>query len=93
MERTAQVVNIGWLGIQIIISNGGSCFVPVRMAEPLINAGQLFHMPGSPRFKLPTYMVFPQNSDSPVLQHVLDSLRREAADEKSKSLADDILLG
>jgi len=92
MERTAQVVNIGWLGIQIIISNGGSCFVPARMAEPLINAGQLFHMPGSPRFKLPAYMVFPQNSDSPVLKHVLDSLRREAEIEKNKSNDSDILL-
>lgn len=92
MERTAQMVNIGWLGIQIIISNGGSCFVPARMAEPLINAGQLFHMPDSPRFKLPAYMVYPLNNDSPVLQHVLESLRREAEDEKRKSLDSDILL-
>lgn len=84
LERPAQVVNIGWLGIQLIISNGGSCFVPVRMAEPLIRSGQLFHMPNSPQFKLPTYMVYQLNSQSIVLEQVLDSLRQHAAIEKQK---------
>jgi len=84
LERPAQVVNIGWLGVQIIMSNGGSCFVPVRMAEPLISSGQLFHMPDSPQFKLPTYMVYSLNSESVVLEQVLDSLRKQAAFEKRK---------
>ena len=84
LERPAQVVNIGWLGVQIIISNGGSCFVPVRMAEPLIQTGQLFHMPDSPEFKLPTYMVYSLNSESLVLEQVLESLRAQALIEKQK---------
>lgn len=84
LERPAQVVNIGWLGVQIIISNGGSCFVPVRMAEPLIRTGQLFQMPDSPEFKLPTYMVYSLNSDSIVLEQVLDSLRAQAVIEQQK---------
>ena len=84
LERPAQVVNIGWLGVQIIMSNGGSCFVPVRMAEPLIRSGKLFHMPDSPQFKLPTYMVYSLNSDSIVLEQVLDSLREQAKIEKQK---------
>ncbi|MCW8830533.1 MAG: LysR family transcriptional regulator [Gammaproteobacteria bacterium] len=92
LERPAQVVNIGWLGVQIIISNGGSCFVPVRMAEPLIEAGQLFHMPNSPQFKLPTYMVYSHSSDSIVLEQVLGSLREHAADEQKKVLSTGILL-
>ena len=66
------------------MSNGGSCFVPVRMAEPLIDTGQLFQMPGSPQFKLPTYMVYQLNSDSTVLEQVLDSLRLQADIEKQK---------
>ncbi|MDT8451307.1 MAG: LysR family transcriptional regulator [Gammaproteobacteria bacterium] len=92
LERPAQVVNIGWLGIQLIISNGGSCFVPVRMAEPLIRAGQLFQMPDSPQFKLPTYMVYSRNSDSIVLEQVLESLRAQAAIEQGKALTTGILL-
>jgi DNA-binding transcriptional LysR family regulator len=86
LERPAQVVNIGWLGVQIIISNGGSCFVPVRMAEPLIRTGQLYHMPDSPEFKLPAYMVYPLNSDSAVLEQILDSLRVQAIIEQQKYL-------
>jgi len=84
LERPAQVVNIGWLGVQIIISNGGSCFVPKRMAEPLIRSGKLFHMPDSPQFKLPTYMVYSLNSDSIVLEQVLESLRVQAIIEQEK---------
>lgn len=92
LERPAQVVNIGWLGVQIILANGGSCFVPVRMAEPLIRAGQLFHMPDSPQFKLPAYMVYPRNSDSIVLEQVLESLREQAAVEREKERNVDALL-
>ncbi len=86
MERPAQVVNIGWLGVQIIIANGGSCFVPVRMAEPLIKAGQLFHMPNSPKFKLPTYMVYPLKGDPTIQEVVLNSLRKQAMIEQEKAL-------
>ena len=84
MERPAQVVNIGWLGVQIMMSNGGSCFVPVRMAEPLLNTGQVFQVPDSPSFKLPAYMVYQRNSDSTVLEQVLGSLRVQADIEKQK---------
>lgn len=84
LERPAQVVNIGWLGVQIIMSNGGSCFVPLRMAEPLIHTGQLFQMPDSPQFKIPAYMVYQLDSDSTVLQQVVDSLRLQANIEKQK---------
>ncbi|MEF3076121.1 LysR family transcriptional regulator [Methylobacter sp. Wu1] len=85
LESPSQMVNIGWLGVQLIISNGGSCFLPVRMAEPLIQAKKLFHVPGSPRFRLPTYMVFPRDSASLVLQQVLDSLRLLAKQQMARS--------
>jgi DNA-binding transcriptional LysR family regulator len=88
LERPPQMVNIGWLGVQLIISNGGSCFLPMRIAEPLIQAEKLFHVPGSPKFTLPAYMVFPSDSDSIVLHQVLDSLRSLAAIEKQKTIAE-----
>jgi len=74
------------LGVQLIISNGGSCFLPMRIAEPLIQAKKLFHVPGSPHFKLPAYMVFPRDSDSMVLQQVLASLRSLAVIEQQKAM-------
>jgi DNA-binding transcriptional LysR family regulator len=87
LERPPQVVNIGWLGVQLIISNGGSCFLPMRMAKPLIQAKKLFHVPGSLQFRLPAYMVFPRDSDSIVLQQVLESLRSLGVVEQQKAMA------
>jgi DNA-binding transcriptional LysR family regulator len=86
LESPPQLVNIGWLGVQLIISNGGSCFLPMRLAEPLIQSKKLFHVPGSPQFRLPVYMVFPRDRDSIVLQQVLDSLRSLAVVEQQKTM-------
>ncbi len=83
LERPAQVANIGWLGIQLMLCNGGSCFLPIRMAKPFINAKQLFPVPDSPRYRLPAYMVFPRESDSTVLELALDGLRALGTNEKS----------
>jgi len=85
LERPAQVVNIGWLAVQLIINNGGSSFLPIRIAEPLIKTGKLFHIAGSPQFKLPAYMVSPRDNDSVALQQVLDHIRSLAAIERGKS--------
>lgn len=82
MERPAQVVNIGWLAIQLLINNGGSCFMPIRMAEPFIRSKKLYLIHNSPHFKLPAYVVYPIDSDSDVLQQVLDNLRELATEEQ-----------
>ncbi len=87
LERPAQVVNIGWLGIQLILTNGGSCFLPIRMAEPYIWARRLHRVPGSPEFKLPAYMVYALDADSAVLTQVLGNLRALAEVERQTSYA------
>ncbi len=79
LERPPQVVNIGWLGIQLILSNGGSCFLPARMAEPFIAAGSLYRVQDSPEYSHPAYMVYPRDSDNPVLAQALQGLRELAA--------------
>lgn len=85
LERPAQVVNIGWLGVQLILNNGGSCFLPIRMAEPFIEEGLLFPVPDSPQFNLPAYMAYPRESDSIVLGVALDSLRELARQEQQNT--------
>jgi DNA-binding transcriptional LysR family regulator len=75
LERPALVANIGWLGVQLILSNGGSCFLPQRMAEPHLQTGRLRIVPDSPRFRLPAYMVYPLASESAVLEQVVAGLR------------------
>ncbi len=76
LESPAQTVNIGWLGIQLIINNGGSCFLPIRMAAPFIRAHQLYIIPDSLQFKLPVYMVFTSANESVFIPQAIDSLRQ-----------------
>ncbi len=75
LDRPPQVVNIGWLGVQLILSNGGSCFLPARMAEPFIAAGSLFRVKDSPEFVHPAYMVYPRETDNPEMAQALQLLR------------------
>lgn len=82
LERPAQVVNIGWLGIQLMLANGGSCFLPLRMARPLIQQQKLFPVADSPQFPLPAYMVYARDSDSAVLQQAVAGLRALAQTEQ-----------
>lgn len=83
LEGPAQIANIGWLGIQLALANGGSCFLPARMAAPFIAAGRLHRVAGSPEYTHPAYMVFPRMSENPVLAQALDGLRELAAAERS----------
>ena len=82
LERPPQIANIGWLGIQLTLANGGSCFLPARMAAPFIAAGQLHRVVGSPEYIQPAYMVYPRASDNPVLEKALGGLRELAAPER-----------
>jgi DNA-binding transcriptional LysR family regulator len=80
LERTALTANIGWLAVQLVLANGGSCFLPERMAAPELAAGRLFAVPDSPRYRHPAYLVHPADGDSPVLGHAIAVLRELAAD-------------
>jgi DNA-binding transcriptional LysR family regulator len=79
LEGPPQIANIGWLGVQLLLTNGGSCFLPARMAEEYIEAGRLHRVAGSPEYTHPAYLVYPRHSDSPVLSQALQGLRELAA--------------
>lgn len=83
LERPPQIANIGWLGVQLIMANGGGCFLPARMATPLIATGRLHRVADSPEFSHPAYVVYPRTSDIPVLDQALDGLRELAALERA----------
>jgi DNA-binding transcriptional LysR family regulator len=78
LEQPSQVVNIGWLGVQLILSNGGSCFLPARMAEPFIASGQLHRVTGSPEYIHPAYMVYPRETDNEVLELAVEGMKKLA---------------
>ncbi len=75
LEPPPQVVSIGWLGVQLMLTNGGACYLPARMAEPLIAAGRLYAVADTPRYPHPTYMVYPKEFDNPVIPLALEGLR------------------
>lgn len=83
LERPAQVVNIGWLGVQLILANGGACFLPLRMAQSLVDRGRLFQVRSGPEFALGAYMVFPREADSDVLRQAVEGLRDLAREEQA----------
>ncbi len=87
LETPAQVVNIGWLGVQLVLTNGGACFLPIRMAQPLIDAGRVFKVDKGPEIRHPAYMVFPREADSDVLRTAVQGLRELARAENDIAAA------
>ncbi len=75
MEPPPQVVNVGWLGVQLMLANGGSCYLPARMAAPLVAAGRLYVIADAPRYVHPAYMVYSKTADQPVIARALEGLR------------------
>ena len=75
LERPALLANLGWLAIQLVINNGGSCFIPKRLADKLIAEKKLFAIPDSPQFRLPAYVVFSTNIEAEEGQQALEILR------------------
>jgi DNA-binding transcriptional LysR family regulator len=83
LERPPQVVNIGWLGVQLILANGGACFLPLRMARPLIDSGRLYRISAGPEIAHPAYMVFPRAAASDDLRLALHGLRELAGEVRA----------
>jgi len=77
------VANIGWLGVQQLLTYGGSGYFPQRLVRRYIEAGQLWRVPDNPQFKLPAWMVFPRDSASGTLKAALDGLRELARAEQA----------
>jgi DNA-binding transcriptional LysR family regulator len=80
----ALVANIGWLGVQQLLTYGGSGYFPERLVRHHIEAGRLWRVPDSPPFRLPAWMVFPRDDDRATLGAALDGLRELARREREQ---------
>ena len=78
------VANIGWLGVQQLLTYGGSSYFPRRLVRHYIESGQLWRVPNAPQFKLPAWMVFPRDRDNATLNLALDGLRELARAEQAQ---------
>jgi len=81
----ALTANIGWLGLQHILENGGSGYFPVRLVRPYLKDGRLTSLRGAPEFSLPAYVVYPAESDPNLFGTALLAMRDLAATELAQS--------
>ena len=80
----ALTVNIGWLGLQHVLDNGGSGYFPLRLVRPHLESGRLTICSGRPEFRISAYAVYPADADESVVGPAL-SLMREAAEREKES--------
>ncbi len=76
--------NIGWLGLQHILTNGGSGYFPMRIVLPHLAAKQLHVVKKAPEFFMPAYVVYPLDSERDVFASAIEIMHRIVA---SKTMA------
>ena len=67
-------VNIGWLGLQHLLAEGGSGYFPDRLVRPLVAEGRLNRVANAPEFPLPAYLVHARGRDDAVFTGMRDRL-------------------
>ena len=73
------IANIGWLGLQHIVKQGGSGYFPFRLVAPYLEDGRLHHKVQAPEFRLPAYAVYPDEPRSEAVGLALGAIRQIAA--------------
>ncbi|MEZ5936250.1 MAG: LysR family transcriptional regulator [Alphaproteobacteria bacterium] len=56
------VANIGWLGLQHVLEEGGAGYFPLRLVEGHLETSLLHTVAGAPEFRLPAYIVHPNGT-------------------------------
>ena len=80
---SALTTNIGWLGLQHVLDNGGSGYFPVRLVRPHLQSGRLALIGGGPEFVLTAYAVYPTDGEPGAIAPALEVIREAAGVERS----------
>jgi DNA-binding transcriptional LysR family regulator len=80
----AVTANIGWLGLQHILENGGSGYFPIRLVRSHLKDGVLKRWPDVPTFSLSAYAVYADQPDSDLIERGLRLMRRLAKAEEAQ---------
>lgn len=83
----AITANLGWLGIEQIMGQGGSGYFPLRMVRRYLQDGRLVMLDQAPKFTLPAYIVYPEERNEEIVDPALDMIRKIAAVEMRKETA------
>ncbi|MGE0625595.1 MAG: hypothetical protein AB7I04_19775 [Pseudomonadales bacterium] len=77
-------VNIGWLGLQHILANGGSGYFPERLVADHLSSGRLYRLREASTFSLPAYLVYPSKARPATIGRVIGVLRAFLRDTSSR---------
>jgi LysR family transcriptional regulator, flagellar master operon regulator len=69
-------VNVGWLGLRLLLIHGGSGYFPLRMVQRQIAEGSLVRVHGAPEFMQPSWLVCSTLRDREVIDPLMDALSR-----------------
>jgi len=70
--------NVGWLGLQHVLRNGGSGYFPQRIVHPHVQKKALSVVEGAPDFVIPAYVVYPVEHDREVFGNTLEIMHSVA---------------
>ena len=73
--------NIGWLGLQHVLENGGSGYFPERIVRPHLKAKRLNLIGNAPEFSMPAYVVYHLEYDRDLFGSALEIMHRIASPE------------
>jgi len=76
--------NIGWLGLEHVLQNGGAGYFPHRLVRPHLPHRKLSIVPDAPEFALAAYLVYPSDSDGEIVGHALATIRHAANRERRR---------
>jgi LysR family transcriptional regulator, flagellar master operon regulator len=75
---SALTANIGWLGLQHVLENGGSGFFARRIVDPLLKTKRLHAVAGAPQFSMPAYVAYPTDREGERVAHAVNIMHRIA---------------
>jgi DNA-binding transcriptional LysR family regulator len=70
--------NIGWLGLQHVLENGGSGYFPKRIVQPHLKAKRFSLIEKAPEFSMPAYVVYPLDCDRDLFSIALEIMHAVA---------------
>lgn len=74
------IAGVGWLALHHILIHGGSVYLPERLARSYLNSKELYRVAGSQQFKLPAYMVYPNDHDHELFELARSSIHQAIAE-------------
>lgn len=77
---------LGHVTLNFLLNNGGSAFMPQRLAQPFIDAGKLFTTKNTPSFTMPVHLIWRTSIKDEVLDVVNQTLNTISEQALTNSL-------